>query len=75
MVQKHPRLDVISNLIIKFKKSYSSDIWETQVHYDILKVDSDSTNLDIIASAAEDEGRDKFYSPAGQVNRYWLMTG
>ena len=57
---------------IKFKKSYSSDIWETQVHYDILKVDS---NLDIIASAAEDEGRDKFYSPAGQVNRYWLMQG
>ena len=67
-----PKIGCDLEFNIKFKKSYSSDIWETQVHYDILKVDS---NLDIIASAAEDEGRDKFYSPAGQVNRYWLMQG
>jgi len=67
-----PKIGCDLEFLIEFKKSYSSDIWENQVHYDILKVDSE---LVPIASAAEDEGRDKFFSTSGQVHRYWLMTG
>jgi len=67
-----PKIGCDLEFLIEFKKSYSSDIWENQVHYDILKVDSE---LVPIASAAGDEGRDKFFSTSGQVHRYWLMTG
>ena len=67
-----PKIGCDLEFNIQFKKSYSSDIWENQIHYDILKVDSE---LVPIASAAEDEGRDKFFSTSGQVHRYWLMTG
>ena len=67
-----PKIGCDLEFLIEFKKSYSSDIWENQIHYDILKVDSE---LVPIASAAEDEGRDKFFSTSGQVHRYWLMTG
>ena len=67
-----PKIGCDLELLIEFKKSYSSDIWENQVHYDILRVDSE---LVPIASAAEDEGRNKFFSTSGQVHRYWLMTG
>jgi len=67
-----PKIGCDLEFLIEFKKSYSSDIWENQIHYDILKVDSE---LVPIASAAGDEGRDKFFSTSGQVHRYWLMTG
>ena len=67
-----PKIGCDLEFNIQFKKSYSSDIWENQIHYDILKVDSE---LVPIASAAEDEGRNKFFSTSGQVHRYWLMTG
>ena len=67
-----PKIGCELEFNIQFKKSYSSDIWENQIHYDIRKVDSE---LFTIASAAEDEGRDKFFSTSGQVHRYWLMTG
>ena len=67
-----PKIGCDLEFLIEFKKSYSSDIWENQIHYDILKVDSE---LVPIASAAEDEGRNKFFSTSGQVHRYWLMTG
>ena len=67
-----PKIGCDLEFNIQFKKSYSSDIWENQIHYDIRKVDSE---LFTIASAAEDEGRDKFFSTSGQVHRYWLMTG
>ena len=67
-----PKIGCDLEFLIEFKKSYSSDIWENQIHYDIRKVDSE---LFTIASAAEDEGRDKFFSTSGQVHRYWLMTG
>jgi len=67
-----PKIGCDLEFLIEFKKSYSSDIWENQIHYDILRVDSE---LVPIASAAEDEGRNKFFSTSGQVHRYWLMTG
>jgi hypothetical protein len=67
-----PKIGCDLEFILEFKKSYSSEIWENQIHYDILKVDSE---LVPIASAASDEGRDKFFSTSGQVQRYWLMTG
>ena len=67
-----PKIGCDLEFLIEFKKSYSSDIWENQIHYDIMKVDSE---LVPIASAAEDEGRNKFFSTSGQVHRYWLMTG
>jgi len=67
-----PKIGCDLEFLIEFKKRYSSDIWENQIHYDILKVDSE---LVPIASAAEDEGRNKFFSTSGQVQRYWLMQG
>jgi len=67
-----PKIGCDLEFNIQFKKSYSSDIWENQIHYDIMKVDSE---LVPIASAAEDEGRNKFFSTSGQVQRYWLMQG
>jgi len=67
-----PKIGCDLEFNIQFKKSYSSDIWENQIHYDILRVDSE---LVPIASAAEDEGRDKFFSTSGKVHLYWTVQG
>ena len=61
--------------VIEFKKAFSTDLWENQVHYDILKVNVIDGQTIPTASAAEDEGHDKFFSASGQVHRYWLMQG
>jgi len=61
--------------VIEFKKAFSTDLWENQVHYDILKVNVIGGQTIPTASAAEDEGHDKFFSTSGQVHRYWLMQG
>jgi len=45
------------------------------VHYDILKVNVIDGQTIIIASAAEDEGRNEFFSASGKAQRYWLMQG
>ena len=70
-----PKIGCDLEFNIQFKKSYSSDIWENQIHYDILMIDIVDGKTIPKASAAEDEGRDKFFSTSGQVHRYWLMTG
>jgi len=67
-----PRIGCDIEFIIEFKKAFSTDLWENQVHYDILKVDE---NTKPTASAANDEGRNKFFSTSGQVHRYWQMEG
>ena len=70
-----PRIGCDIEWILEFKKIYSGDLWQDQVHYDIRKVDVVDGRTIPIASAADDEGRDKFYSASGQVHRYWLMQG
>jgi len=62
-------------LRIQFKKSYAGELWENQVHYDILMVDVVDGKTIPKASAAADEGRDKFFTTSGQTERFWLMQG
>jgi hypothetical protein len=70
-----PRIGCEIEWTINFKKAFSTDLWEDQVHYNIYKVDVTDAGLVPIASAAADEGREKFFSASGQVHTYWLMQG
>ena len=70
-----PRIGCDVEWIIEFKKSYSTELWQDLVHYDIYKVDVVDGKTIPTASAADDEGHDKFFSASGQVHRYWLMQG
>ena len=60
---------------IQFKKAYANELWENQVHYDILRVDIVDGKTIPIASAADDDGREKFFTTSGQTERFWLMQG
>jgi len=70
-----PRIGCEIEWTINFKKTFSTDQWENQVHYDILKVNVIDGQTIPIASAADDEGHDKLFSTSGQVHTYWLMQG
>jgi hypothetical protein len=70
-----PRIGCELEFRIEFKKAYASDLWEGQVHYDILRVDIVDGKTIPKASAADDEGRDKFFTTSGQTKRFWLMQG
>jgi len=70
-----PRIGCEIEWTINFKKAFSTDLWENQVHYDILKVNVIDGQTVPIASAADDEGHDKLFSASGQVHTYWLMQG
>jgi hypothetical protein len=70
-----PRIGCEIEWTINFKKTFSTDLYENQVHYDIWKVVDTDRGWSPIASAADDEGHDKFFSASGQVHRYWLMQG
>ena len=70
-----PRIGCEIEWVIEFKKAFSTDLWENQVHYDILKVKLVDGKTIPTASAAEEEGHDKFFSTSGQVHRYWQMQG
>jgi hypothetical protein len=70
-----PRIACELKFQIEFKKAYASELWENQVHYDILMVDVEDGKTIPKASAAADEGRDKFFSTSGQTERFWLMQG
>ena len=70
-----PRIDCDLEMKIQFKKSYAGELWENQVHYDILRVDIVDGKTIPKASAADDEGRDKFFTTSGQTERFWLMQG
>ena len=70
-----PRIGCEIEWTINFKKTYSTDQWENQVHYDILKVVDTDRGWSPIASLAVDEGHDKLFSASGQVHTYWLMQG
>ena len=69
---ENPRIDCELQFRIEFKKLHANDLWEGQVHYDILIIDD---NTAVIASAAADEGRGAFFSTSGQTDRFWLMQG
>ena len=70
-----PRIGCDVYWSLEFRKAFSTDLWENQVHYDILKVNVIDGKTIPIASAAEDEGHDKFFSASGKAQRYWLMQG
>jgi len=70
-----PRIGCDIEWVLEFKKAFSTDLWENQVHYDILKVSVIDGKTVPTASAAEDEGHDKFFSTSGKVHTYWTMQG
>ena len=70
-----PRIGCELELRIQFKKSYASELWEGQVHYNILMVDVADGKTTATASAAFDEGRNNFFTTSGQTERFWLMQG
>ena len=70
-----PRIGCDIYWSLEFKKAFSTDLFENQVHYDILKVNVIDGQTIPIASAADDEGHDKLFSASGQVHTYWLMQG
>jgi len=70
-----PRIGCDLELRIQFKKAYASELWENQVHYDILRVDVVDGKTIPKASAADDDGREKFFTTSGQTERFWLMQG
>jgi len=70
-----PRIGCDIEWVLEFKKAFSTDLWENQVHYDILKVNVIDGQTIPIASLADDEGHDKLFSTSGQVHTYWLMQG
>jgi len=70
-----PRIGCEIEWTINFKKAFSTDLWENQVHYDILKVNVIDGQTIPIASISDDEGHDKLFSASGQVHTYWLMQG
>ena len=70
-----PRIGCEIEWTINFKKAFSTDLWESQVHYDILKVNVIDGQTIPIASISDDEGHDKLFSASGQVHTYWLMQG
>ena len=67
-----PRIGCDIEWVLEFKKTFSTDLFENQVHYDILQVDDKTA---VIASAANDEGHDKLFSTSGKVHMYWTAQG
>ena len=67
-----PRIGCEIEWSIEFLKTFSTDLFENQVHYDVLQVDE---NTAVIASAANDEGRDNLFSTSGKVHMYWTAQG
>jgi len=70
-----PRIGCDIYWSLEFKKAFSTDLFENQVHYDILKVNVIDGQTIPIASAADDEGHDKLFSVSGKAQRYWQMQG
>ncbi len=65
-----PRIGCDMKFVIEFMKPYSSELFEHQVHYDILRVEMIDGQTVPTYSAANDEGRDNFWSAGGKVLRY-----
>ena len=70
-----PKIGCEMEWIIHFKEKHGDDQWKGQVHYDILMVDLVDGKTVPVHSAANDEGRNNFWSASGQVHRYWLLQG
>ena len=67
-----PRIGCDIEWVLEFKKTFSTDLFENQVHYDVLQVDDTTA---VIASAANDEGHEKLFSTSGKVHMYWTAQG
>jgi len=70
-----PRIGCDIEWNLEFLKTFSTDLFENQVHYDILQVDVIDGKTIPIASAANDEGREKLFSTSGKVHMYWTAQG
>ena len=70
-----PRIGCDIEWVLEFKKTFSTDLFENDVHYDILQVNVIDGKTVPVASAANDEGREKFFSTSGKVHTYWTMQG
>ena len=72
---ERPRIGCDMVFSIEFMKIYSSDLFEGQIHYDILKVDVVDGETRVTASAANDEGYPEFFTTSGKILRTWLLQG
>jgi len=70
-----PRIGCDIEWVLEFKKTFSTDLFENDVHYDILQVNVIDGKTVPVASAANDEGREKFFSTSGKVHTYWTVQG
>ena len=70
-----PRIGCDIEWVLEFKKSFSTDLFENDVHYDIWQIELIDGKNTRVASAAADEGRDKFFSTSGKVHMYWTAQG
>ena len=69
------RIGCYMKFVLEFMKPYSSELYETQVHYDILRGEMIDGHTVPTYSAANDEGRDNFWSAGWKILRYWLLEG
>jgi len=70
-----PRIGCDIEWVLEFKKTFSTELFENDVHYDILQVNVIDGKTVPVASAANDEGREKFFSTSGKVHTYWTVQG
>ena len=67
-----PRIGCDMEWVLEFKKTFSTELFENDIHYDVVQIDE---NTKVTASAANDEGRDKLFSTSGKVHMYWTAQG
>jgi hypothetical protein len=70
-----PRIGCDIEWVLEFKKAFSTDLFENDVHYDIWQIELIDGKNTRVASAAADEGRDKLFSTSGKVHMYWTAQG
>ena len=70
-----PRIGCDIYWSLEFKKAFSTDLFENQVHYDIWQIEVIDGKNTQVASAAADEGHDKLFSTSGKVHMWWTVQG
>jgi hypothetical protein len=70
-----PRIGCDIEWVLEFKKAFSTDQFENNVHYNIYQVVVTDDGLVPIASAAVDDGRNTLFSTSGKVHMYWVAQG
>ena len=70
-----PRIGCDIEWNLEFLKTFSTDLFENQVHYDIWQIEVIDGKNTQVASAAADEGHDKLFSTSGKVHMWWTVQG